>query len=95
MSGHHPPLSAKEVVKALLMLGFVYRKPTGGGSSHDHYVGEFRGKFRKVTVDEPKAPFSHDLIRSMAKQAGLSKAELYAAVKGKTPANWPASDSGH
>lgn len=90
MSGHYPPLTAKDVVKALLMLGFEYRKPTGGGSSHDHYVGTFRGKFRKVTVDEPKAPFSQDLISSMAKQAGLSKKELYAAVRGEFPSNWPA-----
>lgn len=93
MSGHHPPLTADEVVKALVMLGFVYRKPSGGGSSHDHYVGTFRGKFRKVTVDKPKAPFSHDLIKSMAKQAGLSKAELYAAVKGNRPTDWPDTPS--
>lgn len=89
MSGHHPPLEARDVVRALLMLGFTLRQRTGGGSSHDHYVGTFRGSFRKVTVDEPKAPFSHDLIRSMAKQAGLSKKELYAAVAGTRPSGWP------
>jgi len=38
--------------------------------------------FRKVTVDEPKAPFSHFLIQSMARQAGVSVKEFYQALDG-------------
>lgn len=87
MSSHHPPLTDRQVIGALLLLGFTQRKNNAG--SHDSYVGTFRGKFRKVTVDKPKSPFSHDLIRSMAKQAGLSRRELYAAVNGEIPDNWP------
>jgi hypothetical protein len=30
-----------------------------------------------VTVDCPKAPFSQDLIGSMAKQAGVTKMTIY------------------
>lgn len=88
MSSQHPPLTDREVIDALLLLGFVQRANTSG-TSHDSYVGTFRGKFRKVTVDRPKSPFGHDLISSMAKQAGLTRKELYAAVRGEIPANWP------
>ena len=68
------------------MLGFVLRSQAG---SHEHYVGTFRGSYRKVTVDCPKAPFTAFLIASMARQAGLSKSEFYAAAKGQYPQRWP------
>ena len=89
MSSEHPPLTDRQVVTALLFLGFEFRKASSG-TSHDSYVGKFRGQFRKVTVDCPKAPFGQDLICSMARQAGLTKKELYAAVKEQMPRNWPA-----
>jgi hypothetical protein len=38
------------------------------------------GRIYKVTVDCPKAPFSHDLIRWMARQAGVSKKAFYEAL---------------
>lgn len=88
MSGRHQTLTCKEVIRAIEMLGFQFRKHTSG-TSHDAYVGTFRGKFRKVTVDCPTAPFGHDLIALMAKQAGLTKKELYAAVNGEKPSDWP------
>lgn len=88
MSSHHPPLTDRQVVAALLLLGFQFRKATSG-TSHDSYIGTFRGKFRKVTVDCPKSPFGQDLISSMARQAGLTKKELYAAVRGEVPRDWP------
>lgn len=88
MSSEHPPLTDKQVITALLMLGFCFRKATSG-TSHDSYIGMFRGQFRKVTVDCPKSPFGQDLISSMARQAGLTKKELYAAVRGLTPEGWP------
>lgn len=88
MSGHHPPLDCSQVKAALILLGFTQRP--GKGSSHEQWViACARGKFRKVTVDCPKAPFSQDLIKSMASQAGLTKKELYAAVDGKKPHDWP------
>lgn len=72
MSGHNPPLTCKDVTRALGILGFELRKPTSG-TSHDAYVGDFRGSFRKVTVDYPKAPFQHDLIASMAKPSRVAQ----------------------
>lgn len=45
----------------------------------DQWVRHCDGNFFKVTVDCPKSPFSQDLISSMAKQAGVSKKEFYAA----------------
>lgn len=82
MSGQHPPLTCKDVKRALKVLGFVYQRTEG---SHEHYTGMFRGRFRLVTVDCPKAPFSQDLIASMANQAGLTKKELYAVVRTDKP----------
>ena len=78
MSGAHPPLSCKDVKQILKNLGFVAR-PTKG-TSHEHWVKTTGDRFYKVTVDCPKAPFSQDLISSMAKQAGLSKKEFYKAL---------------
>lgn len=42
------------------------------------------GRFHKVTVDCPKAPFSQDLIGSMAKQAGVTKKRIYEIYFGRT-----------
>jgi predicted RNA binding protein YcfA (HicA-like mRNA interferase family) len=55
-------------------MGFEFRAQKG---SHEQWVGHVGGKFRKVTVDCPKAPFSPDLISSMAKQAGVTKKIIY------------------
>jgi len=88
VSSIYPPLTCKQVKAALILLGFELRA-SRSGTSHEHYVGMFRGKFRKVTVDCPKAPFGQILIASMANQAGMSKKELYAAVNGKKPTDWP------
>ncbi|HEY8508530.1 MAG TPA: hypothetical protein VIL32_09245 [Steroidobacteraceae bacterium] len=78
MSGQHPPISCADFKAILKALGFQYRnrkKQTSG--SHEDWVGFVNGKFRKVTVDCPKAPFSHDLIRSMAHQAGVTRKQIY------------------
>lgn len=40
-------------------------------------MATINGRFRKVTVDCPKAPFSQDLITSMAHQAGVTKKRIY------------------
>jgi predicted RNA binding protein YcfA (HicA-like mRNA interferase family) len=78
MSGQHPPLTCAEFKAVLKKLGFQYRnRKKQSTGSHEDWVGTYGGQFRKVTVDCPKAPFSHDLIRSMAKQAGVTTKIVY------------------
>ena len=83
MSGIHPPLTCADVKIILANLGFYPRLQKG--TSHEQWVpkaGIFRGSFRKVTLDCPKAPFGQDLIAAMARQAGVSKKEFYKALNG-------------
>lgn len=79
MSASHPPLTCKNVKQIPTTLGFVARPKTG--TSHEHWVKTENGKRLKVTVDCPKAPFSQDLIGSMARQAGVTKKQFYAALE--------------
>jgi len=88
VSSQFPPLTCKQLKAALAVLGFE-ATPRKSGTSHEHYVRTCRGRFRKVTVDCPKAPFGPTLVGSMANQAGVSKKELYAAVNGAVPKGWP------
>ncbi|MGQ0658287.1 MAG: type II toxin-antitoxin system HicA family toxin [Chromatiales bacterium] len=74
----HRPLTCAEVKLILKNLGFEPRP--GRGSSHEHWIKDEGGRRFKVTVDCPKAPFSQDLIRWMAKQAGVSKNDFYKAL---------------
>jgi predicted RNA binding protein YcfA (HicA-like mRNA interferase family) len=78
MSGVHPPLICKEVKIILTNLGFHLKPRTG--TSHEQWVKKEPGQYFKVTVDCPKAPFTPDLISSMAKQAGVTKKKFYAAL---------------
>lgn len=78
MSGIHPPLTCKEVKDALSLLGFSARPKKG--TSHEQWVKISNGRIFKVTVDCPKSPFSQDLISSMARQAGVTKKDLYRAA---------------
>lgn len=77
MSKEYPPLSCADVKTILSNLGFKPEKPKGG--SHEQWIGNTGGKFRKVTVDCPKAPFTGDLVKWMAQQAGVTKKQFYAA----------------
>lgn len=77
MSGVNPPLTCKQVKAILKALGFQHRDTRG---SHENWVRDEPPPFRKVTVDCPKQPFSPMLIESMAKQAGVSKRQFYAAI---------------
>ena len=79
MSGAHPPLTCKDVKHILKRLGFNPRPQKG--TSHEQWVKYAGDKLFKVTVDCPKSPFGQDLIASMSKQAGVSKAEFYAALR--------------
>ena len=76
MSGHHPPLTCAEFEAVLTKLGFI-KRARKTGTTHDHWVATIGDRFRKVTVDGPNAPFSQDLITSMANQAGVSKKTIY------------------
>lgn len=78
MSAHHPPLTCAEFKAILSKLGFEKSKPKKQPSgSHENWTATIDGRFRKVTVDCPKAPFSQDLISAMAKQAGVTKKRIY------------------
>lgn len=79
MSGVYPPLTCQQVKQILKALGFSPRAQNG--TSHEQWVKKTNSSLHKVTVDCPKAPFSPDLISSMAKQAGVSKKEFYAVLK--------------
>jgi predicted RNA binding protein YcfA (HicA-like mRNA interferase family) len=76
MSSHHPPITCADFKAILSRLGFEPR-PMRSGTSHEDWVKRENGRFYKVTVDCPKAPFSQDLISSMAKQAGVTKKQIY------------------
>ncbi|RQW89923.1 MAG: addiction module toxin, HicA family [Geobacter sp.] len=76
MSSKHPPLTSRDVKRGLTKLGFAFRNQKG---SHEQWVKIVDGRIFKVTVDCPKEPFTHDLIKSMASQAGVSKKDFYAA----------------
>lgn len=84
--GGKPQLDCHAVKSLLKMLGFSQVRQSG---SHEHYQMVARGRMRTVTVDCPKAPFSHALVKSMASQAGLVKSEFYAAACGLVPSPWP------
>ena len=75
MSGHHPPLTCSQFKAVLRKMGFTARPQ--GATSHEQWVGYVGGQFRKVTVDCPKAPFTQNLIHSMARQAGVTKKIIY------------------
>ena len=79
MSGHYPPLTCAQVKLILKILGFE-PKPQNS-TSHEHWIKRENGQLYKVTVDCPKAPFSHDLIRYMTRQAGVSVKQFYEAIR--------------
>src|ERR1700677_2526716 len=83
MSGHHPPITCSDFKGILETLGFSPR-PTRSGTTHEHWVATKHGRLYKVTVDCPKAPFSQDLISSIAKQAGVTKKIIYDIYFGRS-----------
>lgn len=75
MSGAYPPLTCEDVKNILRKLGFAFFNKEG---SHEQWKRRDSRGFFKVTVDCPKAPFTQDLISSMARQAGVTKKQFYA-----------------
>lgn len=78
MSRWRRPLTAKEVKQIAKNLGFVYRNSEGG---HENWIRESPAPFRKLTIDSHLAPFAHTLIAYMARQAGVSVRDFYAALE--------------
>lgn len=72
------PLSAKDVRKGLKAAGFTLRPQKS--TSHEHWVKTVNqnGKphLLKVTVDGHHEPFSNDLTKSMARQAGMTEKQF-------------------
>lgn len=81
-----PPLDCTDIKRALKELDFVPAPRTG--TSHEQWVRRDAQRLYKVTVDCPKAPFSLDLIDSMAKQAGVSRRDLYRAADKRQKWRW-------
>ncbi|PPD20847.1 MAG: hypothetical protein CTY18_03920 [Methylomonas sp.] len=78
MCGDNPSITSKELKSILTYLGFVFATQKG---SHEQWVLIKDNRKYKVTVDCPKAPFSQDLIKSMAAQAGVKKKDFYRILK--------------
>ncbi|PHM36449.1 type II toxin-antitoxin system HicA family toxin [Xenorhabdus innexi] len=74
------PLKYREVVRALANLGFEMKPKKG--TSHEQWIKKEDGHKWVVTVDKSHAPFSRDLIKSMAKQAGMSAKRFHSLCKG-------------
>ncbi|MCT8350015.1 type II toxin-antitoxin system HicA family toxin [Photorhabdus temperata] len=74
------PLKYAEVIKGLTALGFEMKPKKG--TSHEQWIKKTEGGKWLVTVDKHHAPFSRDLIKSMAKQAGISTKEFHSLCKG-------------
>ncbi|MCP2041907.1 putative RNA binding protein YcfA (HicA-like mRNA interferase family) [Neisseria sp. HSC-16F19] len=75
------PLTYKEVSSALKRLGFEMKPKTA--TAHEQWIRvDHRGKF-VVTVDKHIAPFDKTLIKSMARQAGMTSKDFFAACKAK------------
>lgn len=70
-----PPIKHADVVRGLKALGFSQRP--NKATSHTQWVKDtnVNGKPHryKVTLDEHNAPYSSELIKSMAKQAGTTE----------------------
>ena len=81
-----PPLTCAEVKSALKRLGFSPR--SSKATSHEQWERRDAQRLYKVTVDCPKAPFSLDLIDSMAKQVGVSRGDLYRAADKRQKWRW-------
>lgn len=77
MSRWKRPLTAAEVRRILKALGFELRPQKSTG--HEHWVKN--DPFRKVTLSAHNQPFDDFIVSSMARQAGVSVREFYAALE--------------
>ena len=70
-----PQLSTRDVVAGLKAAGFEEQPKTS--TSHVKWIKRANGEKLVVTVDAHLEPFSHTLIASMAKQAGMTVKQFY------------------
>jgi len=77
MSRWKRPLKAAEVRKILKALGFELRPQKSTG--HEQWVKE-APSFKKVTLSAHNEPFDDFIVASMARQAGVSVRDFYAAL---------------
>lgn len=75
------PLKYVEIIKGLTLLGFSMKPKTG--TSHEQWIKKTEKDKWVVTVDKHHAPFSRDLIKSMAKQAGIDARKFHALCQGR------------
>lgn len=78
MPRRYPPLSPQEVIRILLVRGFVFVRTVG---SHRRYQGHVRGQVRSVTVDMHYRQFDAKLLKRMIAQSGLTREEFYGSTK--------------
>lgn len=74
------PLKYSEVIAGLKALGFEMKPKTG--TSHEQWIKYGDNTKWVVTVDKHHAPFSRDLIKSMARQAGMDARKFHALCRG-------------
>lgn len=74
----HVPLKCRDVEKALDTLGFKPEKQ--GGTSHAHWVKVVDGHMWKVTVDCHRGEVRANDVKSIVKQAGVSRRQFYDAL---------------
>jgi predicted RNA binding protein YcfA (HicA-like mRNA interferase family) len=77
LSSRNPPLNYRDVVKGLKKLGFELQPKRATG--HEQWRKVENGHLYKVTVSKHIAPFGQDIIKSMARQAGVKKKDFYKA----------------
>lgn len=73
------PLTYKEVVRALRRMGFSMKPKTA--TSHEQWIKKTGSDKWLVTVDKHHAPFDKTLIKSMARQAGMTTKAFHSACK--------------
>lgn len=73
--GHKPQLTAADVERGLRAAGFTPQPQKG--TSHVQWVIKTNTKYLRVTISAHLEPFSKDLVRAMAAQAGMSTNQLY------------------
>ena len=78
MGGHFRPVKVREIEAVLKHLRFTPEKQRA--TSHQHWRGQYGGKFRKVTVDANNAPFVDRALKYMLDQIGISKADFFATL---------------
>lgn len=87
------PLKYSEVISGLKAMGFEMKPKTG--TAHEQWVRYESNTKWLVTVDKHLSPFSRDLIKSMARQAGMDARKFHALCKGSAnleEVGFPASE---